>query len=208
MPRPAGVAGVVHPLGELIHPSQTRRKLPQPLLLQLGGLIDTDHVELRPLIPVHIPVTGAVPQFQHTAAGEHQLPGGRLVFRHPRQLPAQKTQMIALQFRHGPPHQQNADAGVLQGHQHCLGPHCPALPATSGPAEGHILLFTLQKLLLPGVGPLQLHHLHAHLLHSSASFASTTFTVSGPLSVRSSSVTSSRSSAVSSLSSLASISSI
>jgi 23S rRNA (uracil1939-C5)-methyltransferase len=45
MPRPAGVAGVVHPLGELIHPSQTRRKLPQPLLLQLGGLIDTDHVE-------------------------------------------------------------------------------------------------------------------------------------------------------------------
>ena len=165
-------------------------------------------VELRPLIPVHIPVTGAVPQFQHTAAGEHQLPGGRLVFRHPRQLPAQKTQMIALQFRHGPPHQQNADAGVLQGHQHCLGPHCPALPATSGPAEGHILLFTLQKLLLPGVGPLQLHHLHAHLLHSSASFASTTFTVSGPLSVRSSSVTSSRSSAVSSLSSLASISSI
>ena len=165
-------------------------------------------VELCPLIPIHIPVTGAVPQLQHAAAGEHQLPGDRLVFRHPRQLPAQKTQMIALQLRHGPPHQQNADAGVLQGHQHCLGPHCPALPATSGPAEGHILLFTLQKLLLPGIGPLQLHYLHAHLLHSSASFASTTFTVSGPLSVRSSSVTSSRSSAVSSLSSLASISSI
>lgn len=176
VPRPAGVAGVIQPLGKFVDAPETGRELPQPLLLQLGGLVQEDHVVFRPLIAVHIAVGGAVAEVQDAAVGENELPGGGPVFRETGQLLPQKADVVGFQLLIGPAHQQQTDPRIAQGQQLGLGADGPAFAAAPGPAEGHILLPAPQKLLLPGVGPVHGENFFRHTLQSSVSSASSTRT--------------------------------
>lgn len=178
--RPAGIAGVVQPLGKFVDAPQAGGKLPQPFLLQLGGLVQEDHVVFRPLIAVHVAVGGAVAEVQDAAVGENELPGGGPVFRETGQLLPQKADVVGLQLLIGPAHQQQTDPRIAQGQQLGLGADGPAFAAAPGPAEGHILLPAPQKLLLPGVGPVHGENFFRHRLQSSVSSASSTRTTPPP----------------------------
>ena len=139
MPRPARIAGVVDPLGKIVDAPQARGDLPHPQLLQLGGLVQKDHIVLRSLIPIQVPVAPAVPELQNTAVAEHEPLVARPVLRHLRQLPPQEGQMVGLQLRQAPPHQQQPDARIPQRQQLCLAPHRPAFAAAPRAAEGNVL---------------------------------------------------------------------
>ena len=172
--RAAGVAGVIQPLGKSVDAPETGRELPHPLLLQLGGLVQEDHVVFRALIAVHVAVGGAVAKVQHAAVGEGKLPCRGPVLRQIGQLPAKKADVIGFQLLVGPAHQQQPDARIPQGQELGLGADGPAFAAATGPAEGHIFFLTRQKLPLPGIGAADGEDFLRHTLQSSVSSSSTT----------------------------------
>ena len=172
--RSAGVAGVIQPLGKSVDAPETGRELPHPLLLQLGGLVQEDHVVFRALIAVHVAVGGAVAKVQHAAVGERKLPCRGPVLRQIGQLPAKKADVIGFQLLVGPAHQQQPDARIPQGQELGLGADGPAFAAAPGPAEGHIFFLARQKLPLTGIGAADGEDFLRHTLQSSVSSSSTT----------------------------------
>ena len=149
---PTTGACVVNALGKSVHAAHARRQLPHPLLLQLRGLVEKDHVVLRALIAIRVPVAGAVSELQYAPVPEHEPSLLRPVYGRPRQLQPQRLQMICLDLRHGPPHQQHPYPRIPLRQQLGLAPHRPALSAAPRPAEGDILLLAPQEFLLPLIG--------------------------------------------------------
>ena len=144
----AGVAGEVHPLGEIVDAPDAGGQPPHPVLLELGGLVQEDHVVLSALIPGQIAVGGAVAEVDDAAARKGEAPGGGVVGRGALQFGPEEADVVALQLRQGAAEDEDADAGVAQGQELCLGADGPGLAAAPGAAEGDVFLFTGEELPL------------------------------------------------------------
>ena len=176
---PAGVAGVVHPLGEVVDAAQARGNGGHLPLAQLCGLVQEDHVVLHALQPVQVAVLGAVGKADGAAVAEGQDLVLVVVSGHALQLDAQLPDVVVDQLRIGPPHDEAADTGIAQAQQLCLCPHGPAFPAAPGAAKGNMLLRGGEKQLLLLVGRLESQR--RHTLYSSISPSSTFTPSSRPL---------------------------
>ena len=170
----AGVAGVISALWVLIAAGTHRQiDLADPVLLKVGGLIQEDHIVLRALILAEIGVAIAVakPDGGTVVEFEHFL--GGVVPRQPLKHPFERLYVVVGKLSVRPSDDQQPDARVPERKQPRLVSHCPALPAASGAAVGHMTVRVgKEKLLLWGRAlPL---HADAHLLHSSISGGSST----------------------------------
>ena len=148
----AGVAGEVHPLGEGVHAPDAGGQPPHPVLPELGGLVDEDHVVLGALIPVQIAVGGAVAEVDDAAARKGEAPGRGVVDGRALQLGAEEADVVALQLRQGAPEDEEADAGVAEGQELGLGADGPGFAAASCAAEGDVFFPAGEELPLLFVG--------------------------------------------------------
>ncbi len=87
VPHSAGVAGQIHPLGEGIHPPQTRAQRTKLIFCEVCGLVDKNPVVFLPLILGKRRLILQMSEFNHRSVGKkygalcgvvigHQMPRG------------------------------------------------------------------------------------------------------------------------------------
>ena len=159
-----GVAGVVHPLGKTVDTPDTGGDFANPQLLELGGLVQENHVILRALVLIQVGILGAVAKAQRGAVGEEELPLRLDVPGNSRQLPAKGLDVVVFQLLIGAPDDEQPNSGVAQGQPLGLVPDCPAFAPAPGSAEHHMLVVILKEQNLFFAGPLNLEN---KVIHSS-----------------------------------------
>ena len=170
----AGVAGVVSALWILIAAGSHRQiDLADPVLLKVGGLIEEDHIVLRALILAEIGVAVAVAEPDRGAVVELEYLLGGVVPRQPLKHPFERLYVVVGKLSVRPADDQQPDARVPERKQPSLVAHCPALPAASGAAVGHMPVRVGKEKFLLRAGALPLNT-DAHLLQSSISGGSST----------------------------------
>ena len=148
MCRAARVQRVVRPLWKRVRAAHAGVDLVDPLLLQLPGLVNEQHVVFRALVLPQISRVVAVTERDRRSVWEPESLVGGVVLRDPRQLFFQRLDVVVPELRHRAPDDQNLDPCEVQCQQLCLRPHSPAFPSAARTAIGHMPVMIQQKQLL------------------------------------------------------------
>ena len=147
-----GVAGIVH-AGEVPphRPVAGGEKL-HLLLGKVGSLLKAYHLVFLPLILVDVAGAVAVAKPQPAAVWELKDSLRRVVFCGAFELLQQRYDVVFPQLRQRPSHYKDIEAGIVQGEQHQLPAHGPALAAAPGPSVGRVPRRGTEKFRLLWVG--------------------------------------------------------
>ena len=118
----------------------------------MGGLLQTDHVVLLPLILVYILFQITVSQLDPGAVGKEKAPLALVIPGYTVELLQQGANMVLCQFRQGAAQKQQLQALIAKGQQHEFAAHGPAFAPASGSAVGRMPGGGEEKGSLLGVG--------------------------------------------------------
>ena len=144
----ARVTGVIDPLGKAVDTTHAGGYLLDPHLLQLGSLVQEDHIIFSSLVLIQVFIVVAIAEFNSAAIGEGKHLLRLVVLGDAVQLVYQLIDMVVHQLREGPAHDQNLNALIAHCQDLRLCTDTPALTTTTSATESNMLLIRGQKSIL------------------------------------------------------------